>query len=98
MRRYEAVIGFGPTVFFGDIGGFSKTEKYSWIPDMSFLQTRFDLNVSFKYRIAQNFNARISLTYGLLHATDERGSNEGRGFEASISIFEPALVGRILLY
>jgi hypothetical protein len=24
-KRYEAVAGLGPTLFFGDIGGFSKT-------------------------------------------------------------------------
>jgi len=93
MKRYEAVAGFGPTLFFGDIGGFSKAKNILGIRDVSFLQTRFDLNFNLKYRIAYNFNARLSLSYGFLHATDERGSNEARGFEASISIFEPALIG-----
>jgi hypothetical protein len=93
MKRYEAVAGLGPTLFFGDIGGFSKTKNILGIRDMSFLQTRFDLNLNLKYRITQDINARLSLTYGFLHATDARGSNEARGFEASISIFEPALMG-----
>lgn len=93
LRRYEAVAGFGPTLFFGDIGGFSKTKNILGLRDMSFLQTRFDLNFSAKYRIIQDINARISLTYGLLHASDSRGSNEDRGFVAAISIFEPALIG-----
>ena len=60
---------------------------------MTFLQTRFNVNLSVKYRITQEFNARLSFTYGFLHATDERGSNEGREFEAPQSIFEPALIG-----
>jgi hypothetical protein len=93
MKRYEAVVGVGPTLFFGDIGGYSKTKNILGLKDMSFLQTRFDLNLSAKYRITQEVNLRLSLSYGLLHATDERGSNEDRGYEASISIFEPALIG-----
>ena len=93
MRRYEAVAGMGPSFFFGDIGGFSKTKNILGIRDLSFLQTRFDLNFNLKYRITQDINARLSLTYGFLHATDVRGSNEGRAFEAAISIFEPAIIG-----
>ena len=93
MRKFEAAAGLGPSLFFGDIGGFSKTKNILGIRDMSFLQTRFDLNLNLKYRITQEINARFSLTYGLLHATDARGSNEARGFEASISIIEPALIG-----
>jgi hypothetical protein len=46
-----------------------------------------------KYRITQVITARLSMSYGLLNATDERGSNEARGFEASTTIFEPALLG-----
>jgi len=93
MRRYEASAGFGPTQFFGDIGGFSKTKNILGIRDLSFLQTRFDLNVNFKYRITQDINIRLSTTFGYLHATDARGSNETRNYETSISIFEPALIG-----
>jgi hypothetical protein len=93
MKRYEMVAGFGPTLFFGDVGGFSKTKNILGFRDMSFLQTRFELNFNLKYRITQDINARISLSGGFLHATDQRGSNEGRGFESSISIFEPALIG-----
>ena len=93
MKRYEAVVGVGPSFFFGDIGGFSKAKNFLGIRDMSFLQTRFDINLNLKYRITEDINARLSLTYGFLHATDSRGSNEGRGYEASISIFEPAIIG-----
>jgi len=93
MRRYEAVAGLGPTLFFGDIGGFSKSENILGLRDMSFFQTRFDINLNLKYRITQNINIRLSLSTGLLHATDKKGSNEARGFEASTSFFEPALIG-----
>ena len=50
------------------------------------------MNISVKYRISRNLNARLSLTYGLLHASDGRGSNENRGYAVSTSIFEPALI------
>jgi hypothetical protein len=92
MKRYETVVGFGPTLLFGDIGGFSKTENILGIRDMSFLQTRFNMNVNLRYRINQDFNVRLSFEYALLHATDKRGSNEKRGFEATISAFEPAVL------
>jgi hypothetical protein len=93
MRRWEAVAGVGPSFFFADIGGYSRTKNILGIRDMTYLQTRFDINGNLKYRISREFNARVSLTYALLHATDLRGSNEGRSFEAMTSIFEPTVIG-----
>ncbi len=93
MRRIEATAGLGPTLFFGDVGGFSKGENILGLKDMSFLQTRYDVNLSLKYRIIEEFKVRLSMSYGSLHATDKRGSNEARGYEASIFIFEPVLLG-----
>jgi hypothetical protein len=93
MRRWEAMAGFGPSFFFGDIGGYSRSKNILGLKDMSFLQTRFDINGNVKFRITRQINARISMTYALMHATDERGSNEGRAYEASMSFFEPALIG-----
>jgi hypothetical protein len=93
LKRFEAVGGIGPSFFFGDIGGYSQSKNVLGLKDISILQTRFDINANLKYRIFQNLNVRLSLTYALLHATDERGSNEGRLFESSISIFEPAILG-----
>ena len=92
MRRWETVIGSGPSFFFGDVGGFSRTKNFLGFRDMSYQQTRFNINANLKYRIAREANARLSMTYGLLHATDQRGSNEGRELEASTIILEPALI------
>jgi hypothetical protein len=97
MKRYEITGGTGPSFFFGDIGGFSKGKNILGFKDMSFLQTRFDVNLSFKYRITKDINARLSLTWAKLHASDFRGSNETRGYEASITLFEPALIGEYYL-
>lgn len=93
LKRYEAVIGLGPSFFFGDIGGYSQTKNILGLRDITVKQIRFDLNANFKYRLTQDFNIRLSLTSGFLHATDVRGSNENRGFESSTLIFEPALIG-----
>jgi hypothetical protein len=93
MRRWEALGGIGPSFFFGDIGGFSRTKNILGLRDLSFMQTRFDINGNLKYRVSRDVNLRLSLTYGMFHATDIRGSNEGRNFESSTSIFEPALIG-----
>ena len=92
LKRYEAVAGLGPSFFFGDIGGFSQTKNILGIKDIALRQTRFNFNVNLKYRFTQDLNARLSLTSGFLHATDTRGSNEGRDFESSTLIFEPALL------
>jgi hypothetical protein len=97
QRRYEVAIGAGPSMFFGDIGGFSKKENILGFKDISFLQTRFDVNLNLKYRILEDVNLRLSLAYGMLHATDDRGSNESRGFEAKTTVFEPSLLGEYYL-
>ena len=60
---------------------------------MTLKQIRFDFNANLKYRISQSFAVRLSLATGFLQATDIRGSNENRGFEASIQFIEPALIG-----
>ena len=93
QRRFEAVAGLGPSFFFGDIGGYTQGKNILGIKDITLKQTRFDFNANFKYRITQDINIRLSLTSGFLHATDVRGSNENRGFEASTIIIEPALLG-----
>lgn len=93
MRRWEAVGGLGPSFFFGDIGGYTRTKNILGLRDMSFMQTRFDINGSLRYRLTRDLNLRLSLTYGMFHATDIRGSNEGRNFEASTGFFEPAILG-----
>jgi hypothetical protein len=93
MRRWEAVGGVGPSFFFGDIGGFSPTKNILGIRDLTYLQTRFDINGNFKFRITRSINARVGLTYALLRANDERGSNEDRAFDATTSIFEPTVIG-----
>jgi hypothetical protein len=92
-KRYETVIGIGPSQFFGDIGGFSNNKNIAGLRDMSIPQSRFDMNFSLIYRITPRLNARLSMTFGYLHASDSRGSNRERGFEASTSIFEPMLIG-----
>jgi hypothetical protein len=91
-QRYEAIGGIGTTQFFGDVGGFSKGKNIIGLKDISFSQTRFNFSVGLKYRILRDLNLRINLAYGMLHATDSRGSNESRGFEAKTSIFEPSIL------
>jgi hypothetical protein len=93
LKRYEATAGFGPSFFFGDIGGYSQTKNILGLRDITFLQTRFNFNANLKYRLRQDVSLRFSLTSGFLHATDVRGSNEGRSFESSTLIIEPAFIG-----
>jgi hypothetical protein len=92
-KRWEAVGAAGASHFFGDVGGFSRSDNLLGFRDITYRQTRFDINGNLKYRITRTINARISFTCGLLHGIDERGSNEGRDYESTTLIFEPALVG-----
>ena len=94
MKRYEATGGLGTSQFYGDIGGYSIGHNALGIRDITFRQTRFSVNGSFRYLITDNIAARLSFTYVMLHATDMRGSNEEtRQFESTTSLFEPALLG-----
>lgn len=93
MKRYEAAAGLGTSQFYGDVGGFTIGENALGFKDITFKQTRFNVNASFRYFITDAVAARVSFSYLMLHATDERGNNQGRGYEAGASLFEPALIG-----
>ena len=93
LRRWELSAGAGPSFFFGDVGGFSQGDNAIGFRDLTYLQTRFDVNGNFKYRFTRTLSARVSMTYAMFHATDTRGSNEGRILEATTNLFEPAIIG-----
>jgi hypothetical protein len=91
-HRYEVTAGFGSTQFFGDVGGFSKKVNILGFRDISFKQTSFNFNLGAKYRILNDLNVRLGLNYGKFRATDDRGSNESRGFDARTTIYEPTVI------
>lgn len=94
MKRYEATAGVGTSQFYGDIGGFTIGENALGFKDITFRQTRFSVNGSFRYFITDNIAARLSFTWAMLHADDIRGSNnDGRLYETTSFIYEPALLG-----
>jgi hypothetical protein len=90
-RRYEVMGGIGMSQFFGDIGGYSQGENILGFKDFILSQTRFDINAGIKYRIIPSLKVKLGFTYGMLHASDAKGSNEGREFEAKTSFLEPML-------
>lgn len=92
LRRWEAQFGVGPSFSFPDIGGFSIGDNFLGFRDLSYRQTRFDINGGLRYRLSRTVNTKLSFTYAMLHATDVRGSNEGREYESNTSLFEPALL------
>jgi hypothetical protein len=92
-KRYELTAGFGTSHFFGDIGGYSQNENAFGLKDIITYQTRFNVNTGLRYRIVPSISVRLNLTYAMFHATDEMGSNEERGMEATTSAFETAIIG-----
>lgn len=93
MKRYEATAGLGTSQFYGDVGGYTIGENALGIRDFTFMQTRFNVNGSFRYFFTDALAARITFSYLMLHATDERGNNQERGYEATTSLWEPAIIG-----
>lgn len=93
MKRYEVTAGIGNSQFYGDVGGFTIGKNALGLKDLTLRQTRFNVNGSFRYFFTDNLAARLNLSYIMLHATDERGSNQDRRYEAVTSIFEPSLIG-----
>ncbi len=93
LNRYEISGGIGTTQFFGDVGGYSNGKNVLGIKDFTFLQTRYNINTNFRYRIDEDVSVRVNLVFGVLHATDSRGSNVSRGFESTTMFFEPSLIG-----
>ncbi|MBK7132247.1 MAG: hypothetical protein IPH69_05290 [Bacteroidales bacterium] len=93
LRRYELSLGGGFTQIFGDIGGFSPGKNIIGLKDITYRQTRANLNPSVKFKISDKLTARGNFAFGYFHAIDERGSNIKRGFESSTLFFEPSLIG-----
>ena len=92
-KRYEATLGIGPSFFFGDIGGYSKGGNVLGISNISLKDTRYNININAKYRLLEDLNLRLSITSGAFHATDSKGSNQGRLYESKTQFIEPALIG-----
>jgi hypothetical protein len=93
LSRLELTGGIGTTQFFGDIGGYPNSKNILGLKDFTLRQTRFNINTSLRYRIAETFSARINLMYGIFHSTDARGSTIKRGYEEKTTFFEPSLIG-----
>lgn len=93
FRTVEIGGGIGTTQFYGDVGGYSHGENMLGFKDFSFKHTRYNFNVNARYRLRSDISARLNFTFGQLHATDERGSNEVRDFESTIFFIEPTALG-----
>lgn len=81
----------------GDIGGFSTNENLLGLRDLTIHNTRFSIGLGMRYRIYEKVSVKFDLTWGYLHASDKKGSNEARDFEASTAVFEPSLKGEYYL-
>lgn len=93
LRRYEFSAGIGTTQFYGDIGGYSPDKNILGLKDFTFNHTRFNINTSLRYRVAEVFSARVNMVFGIFHSTDARGANITRGFESSTLFIEPSVIG-----
>lgn len=91
LRRYEVYGGVGTAQVFGDIGGFTIGENALGFKDLLIKQTRFNLKAGIRYRAQEKLAFTFDLNFGLMSASDAKGSNESRGYESSITLFEPII-------
>jgi len=91
MRRYEVSAGIGSAQIIGDIGGFNRNDAPVGLKNLSFPRTRFEINGSLRYRVTQDINVKLALTFARLSSSDARGSNPERGLESVTTLFEPAV-------
>jgi hypothetical protein len=93
LRRYELYGAIGTTQFFGDIGGFTPGDNGAGFKDIIISQTRFSASTGLRYRIIENVAVKGGVSFGLIHASDAKGSNVNRDMEATTALFEPAITG-----
>ncbi len=92
-NRYEVSGYIGTSQFFGDVGGYSLGENTIGFKDLTIKQTRFSIGGQFKYWVLEDVAVRGNLALIMLHGTDIRGSNIGRGFENTTTVVEPYVAG-----
>lgn len=88
VRRLELSFGVGTTQFFSDIGGYTNDKNLFGLRDFTFRQTRININESVRYRFSRKVSIRGNMVWGILHSTDERGSNRSRGYEENTVFIE----------
>ncbi len=93
LRRYELYGGFGTSQLFGDIGGFTPGDNALGLKDIIISQTRFNVTGGMRYRVIEKVSVKLQISYGLMYASDAKGTNPGRDMAASTSIFEPSVTG-----
>ncbi|MEA1887884.1 MAG: DUF6089 family protein [Bacteroidota bacterium] len=93
LRRYEIYGGIGTAQVLGDIGGFSIGENALGLKDVLIKQTRFNLKAGMRYRIEERVGITFDINFAVMHASDVKGSNVNRGYESSITLFEPLVKG-----
>jgi hypothetical protein len=93
VQRMELTGAIGTTQIFGDIGGFTPGDNVLGFKDIQLSETRFNIGIGANYRIWQDLNARVNLTYGMLSSDDSKGSNVDRAFASTTNLFEVTLMG-----
>jgi len=93
MKRYEAEMGIGGTFYMGDIGTITHSENLLGLKDLAFRFTRPVIHAGFRYKLYRKIAVKVNLNLGWLHGDDKYGSNDGRGFVFTSTLFESSLQG-----
>ena len=91
MRRYEALGGILSSNYFGDVGGSSNKSNAFGLKDIRLFHSRPGFYLGTRYKVLENFSAKLNFTLAFLHGADEGGDNEGRNLKFSTNIFETSV-------
>jgi hypothetical protein len=75
--RYEVFGGAGPTLFFGEVGGSSKSGSH-FMSDVDLSAARYFITAGIRYKIRERIALKLNLVYGRLYGNDALTKNQPR--------------------
>lgn len=94
---YEAILGFGSSNFFGDIGGTDAENNLMGLKDIRLRSTRPSIHAGFRYFLPENFAVRGNISVAMLGDTDKGSKNESREFTFITLLGETSVFGEYFI-
>jgi len=93
IHRYEAEMGIGGSFYMGDIGTVTHSENFLGFKDLAFRFSRPVIHAGFRYKLYRKIAVKLNFNLAWLHGDDQYGSNDGRGFVFTSTLFESTVQG-----
>lgn len=77
----------------GDIGTITHSENFLGFKDLAFRFSRPVIHAGFRYKLYRKIAVKLNFNLAWLHGDDQYGSNDGRGFVFTSTLFESTVQG-----